>query len=121
LRDDAAAVEVREDAARAGTPRRLARARVHEAVAAPVAGDHAEAGRGAVGDEGVDARAGPAREANTPPRERPALGAVRLEGDELVLARRDDEQAMRRPGSVEVVAEPPLRAVAVHDPDAAVR
>ena len=56
-------------------------------------------------------RAAPARERHVRPRERPAHRPVRLERDELVRARRDDEAAERRPRRLAVVAEQPLRAV----------
>ena len=58
-------------------------------------------------------------EARPGPRERPAHAALGVEHDELVCARGRDEEAVWRPRGVPVVAEQPLRAVAVHQPGAA--
>ena len=73
-----------------------------ETIARAVAGDDADAGAVDVRDPRVGLGPGPARGADARPGERPAHVAVRLERGELVLARRDDEAAERRPARLAV-------------------
>ena len=103
-----------------GQPRRRNQRHVppQQAIARPVPGDDPQGRAAEVRDPRVDPVAGPAREANVGTGERPADVAVRLDRCQLVRARDDHEPPERRPRSLRLVAQPPLRAVGLDDPDA---